>query len=152
MPRTSIHAAPAPSRTPQVVITPVSLLTLGDTSASSAADKYDAAYASVNIDARGGAYGSGMINSDPMLMLQTGNPVKISTAVATLVASAKTLDTLGLARALYECRDGSGARLSNELFNQVGGGRTGPGVGLSRQAAGFLQGARQHPSSTQGRG
>lgn len=106
----------------QVVITPVAMLTLGDTSNGAVKDKYDAAYASVNVNARGGAYGSGMVNSDPMLMLQTGDAAKIGTAVATLVASAKTLDTLTLARSLYECREGGSGRLSNELFNQVRGG------------------------------
>jgi hypothetical protein len=103
----------------QVVITPVAMLTLGDTSSASVPQKYDAAYASVNVKANGGAYGAGMVNSDPLLMLQTGDPVKIGVAVGSLVASAKVLDTLSLARALYECREGAGARLSNELFNQV---------------------------------
>ena len=106
----------------QVVITPVAMLTLGDTSEGSVAQKYDRAYASVNVNAQGGLYGDGMVNSDPMLLLESGEPLKIGVAVSTLVASAKVLDTLTLARALYECRDGESARLSNELFNQVGRG------------------------------
>ncbi|KAI8463993.1 MAG: hypothetical protein J3K34DRAFT_129482 [Monoraphidium minutum] len=102
----------------QVVVTPVSMLTLGDTSDATVAQKYDAAYRSVNVEPQGGAYGLGMVNSDPMLMLQSADPVKIGVAVTTLVASAKALGTLSLARTLYECREGAGARLSNELFNQ----------------------------------
>lgn len=104
----------------QVIVTPVSMLTLGDTSTSTVAQKYERAYTSVNVNAGGGLYGDGMVNSDPMLMLQSGEPAKIGTAVSTLVASAKVLDTLTLARALYECRDGNSTRLSNELFQQVG--------------------------------
>jgi hypothetical protein len=110
-----------PDWSAQVVLTPVTLLTLGDTSGKSAAAKFDAAYAAVNVNPKGGLYGTGMINSDPMVMLASGDPAKVGVAVATLVASAKSLGTLTLARALYECRDGTSARLSNELFNQVRG-------------------------------
>ena len=108
-----------PNYAAQVVVTPVAMLTLGDTSASTVAAKYDRAYASLNVAAQGGLYGDGMVNSDPLLMLQTGDPVKVGTAVAALVASAKVLGTLSLARSLYECREGASPRLSNELFNQV---------------------------------
>ena len=103
----------------QVVLTPVTLLTLGNTSEGSVADKFDAAYASVNVDSKGGLYGSGMLNSDPMVMLASSDAAKVGTGVAALVANAKSLGTLSLARALYECRDGTSARLSNELFAQA---------------------------------
>ena len=111
----------------QVVVTPVSLLTLGDISPSSVTDKYDAAYASVGVPAKGGMYGGGMVNSDPTLMVASGNAEKAAVGVGALVASAKSLGVLSLARSLYECRDGAGARLSNELFNQarLPGGRVG---------------------------
>jgi hypothetical protein len=105
----------------QVVITPVAMLTVGDVSAATAAAKYDAAYAALNVNVGGGLYGDGMINSDPQLMLGSGDAAKVGAAVGTLAASAKVLGTLSVARALYECRDGSEARLSNELFIQVGG-------------------------------
>jgi hypothetical protein len=113
----------------QVVLTPVSLLTLGDTSAASVADKYDAAYSSVNVHSKGGLYGGGMVNSDPILLVASGDAPKVATGVAALVASAKSLGALTLARSLYECRDGGGARLSNELFNQVRPGAKGRGNG-----------------------
>jgi hypothetical protein len=103
----------------QVVVTPVALLTVGDTGSGTVAQKYDAAHAQLNVKAQGGLYGSGMVNSDPILMLSSGNTVKIGVAVSSLVASAKVLNVLSLARALYECRNGNAARLSNELFHQV---------------------------------
>jgi len=102
----------------QVIITPVAMLTLGNASTASVAASYDSAYAALNVPAAGGLYGAGLVNSDPMLMLQSSDPVKVGTAVKMLGASAKVLDTLSVARALYECREGSGARLSNELFYQ----------------------------------
>ncbi len=109
----------------QVVVTPVALLTLGDTAGGSVADKYDRAYASLGVAASGGAYGNGMVNSDPAVLLATKEAGKVAAAVASLAASAKVLGTLSAARALYECREGAGARLSNELFYQVGWVRAG---------------------------
>jgi len=102
----------------QVVVTPVALLTLGDTSNATVAEKYNKAFESLGISTQGGAYGDGMVNSDPMVLLASKDPAKISTAVAMLAASAKVLNTLSVARALYEGREGSNARLSNELFQQ----------------------------------
>lgn len=46
---------------------------------------------------------------------------QVGTAVQSLAASAKVLNTLTAARALYMCRGGAGARLSNELFHQASG-------------------------------
>ena len=110
-----------PDYAASVVITPVGLLTLGNTTEVLAAQKYDDAFAALNVPVNSGQYGDGMINSDPLQMLQTGDPVQVGTAVRALVASAKVLNTLSLARALYECRDGNNTRLSNELFVQVRG-------------------------------
>jgi hypothetical protein len=102
----------------QVIITPVAMLTLGNTTAGSVAQKYDAAYAALGVPAAGGLYGGGMVNSDPMVMLQSSDAAQVGAAVKTLAASAKVLDTLSVARALYECRERDVARLSNELFHQ----------------------------------
>ena len=55
-------------------------------------------------------------------MLSSGDPLKVATAVAAIAANAKVLGTLSVARALYECREGAAARLSNEIFVQVGCG------------------------------
>ena len=104
----------------QVVLTPVSLLTVGDTSTGSVADKYDAAHRALAVEPAGGAYGGGMVNSDPIIMLASGDPKQIGTAVHSLAVSAKVLNVLTVASALYTCREGDKARLSNELFHQVG--------------------------------
>jgi hypothetical protein len=102
----------------QVVITPVSLLTLGVAGNTSVADKYDAAHATLGVAPKGGLYGKGMLNSDPMAMLASGNPAKVGVGFRSLGAAAKVLTTLSTARALYECRDQDAVRLSNELFHQ----------------------------------
>ena len=47
---------------PVVVVTPVSLLTLGDTSDASVADKYKAVYAQLDLDGSEIQVGSGLIN------------------------------------------------------------------------------------------
>jgi hypothetical protein len=103
-----------------VIVTPVSMLTMGDVSEGSVADKYDNAYNSLGVTPNGGHYGSGMVNSDPLIMIESGNASLVSVGVSTLAASAQVLDTLSVTRALYECREGANARLSNELFIQVG--------------------------------
>lgn len=110
----------APDYAAATVVSPAAMLTLGNTSGASVAQKYDDAYAALGVPAAGGQYGDGMFNSDPLLMLQSGSPGNVSVAVRALAANAKVLGTLSLARALYECREGKGARLSNELFVQVG--------------------------------
>jgi hypothetical protein len=115
----------------QVVITPVSLLTLGGTAGTggngSVAARYDAAHAALGVDPKGGLYGRGMMNSDPMAMLASGNPAKVGVGFRAIAAAAKVLTTLATARALYECREQDAARLSNELFFEVRGGRGGGG-------------------------
>lgn len=103
----------------QVVVTPLALLTLGNTSEASVADKYDAIHSLFNASAVGGLYGDGMVNSDPAVMLAVGDAALVGAAVGALAGSGQVLNTLALARALYECRDGDSARLSNELFYQV---------------------------------
>lgn len=117
----------APDYAAATVVSPASMLTLGNSSEGSVAQKYDDAYAALNVPSRGGQFGDGMVNSNPLQMLQSGAPGNVSVAVRALVANAKVLGTLSLARALYECREGNSTRLSNELFVQVRGqhqGRT----------------------------
>jgi hypothetical protein len=48
---------------PAVVVTPVSLLTLGDTSDASVVDKYKSVYAHMDIDGSEVEFGSGLINT-----------------------------------------------------------------------------------------
>lgn len=56
----------------QVVITPVSLLTLGGDPGTSASAQHDAAHQALGVEPGGGTYGAGMVNSDPLIMLASG--------------------------------------------------------------------------------
>lgn len=110
---------------PHVAVTPLALLTLhGDAAAGGGlvAEKYAAARAALGVEAGAGGDdgGVGAVDGDPLQMLRSGDARAVGVGVQSLAAGAQVLTTLTAARALYECREGAGARLSHELFGQWG--------------------------------
>lgn len=55
---------------------------------------------------------------DPIQLIKSKDVKNVRAAIGVMVNSAKILSTLTVARALYECKNGAEAQLSNELFHQ----------------------------------
>eukprot|EP00882_Tetradesmus_deserticola_P028007 GHRQ01031169.1.p1 GENE.GHRQ01031169.1~~GHRQ01031169.1.p1 ORF type:complete len:693 (+),score=168.67 GHRQ01031169.1:263-2080(+) len=92
------------------------MATLGQGSAAatiaSLQAKYDTAYQNMGAKVVG-QYTQGMLNSDPLRMLTSGNVSQVTAAVTVLAANAQALGALTIARALAECK---GTLVSNELY------------------------------------